>query len=684
MKINALRIEISSTNGDYGFSCIFKDGLNIIRGDNSSGKSTLLNSIVYAVGMEEILGCKGEKCLPYSLKEYLPIDGERIPVINSRVIVEIKNNKGDFLTLFRPIKSDEKNSKLIELIEGDYLTGNVTNVAPKPTYVHDPGSAEDKTVGYFRVLEKFIGSELPYVPSTSGGEVKLYIQTIFSAFIVEQKRGWTDYIANTPYFRVRNVKNKIIEYLLSLDVFGNDRRRNSLNTEITEINQLWAAERFKIKLIEDENKVLLSGIPRKPTVDFSQDLISTNKVLGDEEQLLSDYIEGLIVKVQSFKDRKSNAYQGAPPSVVLRMELAVEELSRLSSLHETMVSEIQINKSLIVDYSKTKELVVDDLKKNKLAKKIKVLGGDYNISIASDLCPTCNQTVDDSLLLADMHAQPMNIDENIMYLDKQEKMLKRYINGVEQLIHKQSRQLDQIQSEISNKKNEVLGIKHDISSVSEISEADLRSQLRNEDEIIKLDSLEDELYEILSELSLLSSRFKETKVIRASLPTDYLSSSDRMKLRYMERVFKGLAKNFGYKSADTNEIILNYDTYLPFLSGLALREINNNTEITDADIKADSSASDFVRLIWAYLISIYDTSTEFNGNHPGLIAFDEPGQHSMADSSVNAVFKAVNSYTGLQCIVAASFDENDDLFNKETDGVQYHLIEVGDKLIKRI
>ena len=74
MKINALRIEISSTNGDYGFSCIFKDGLNIIRGDNSSGKSTLLNSIVYAVGMEEILGCKGEKCLPYSLKEYLPID----------------------------------------------------------------------------------------------------------------------------------------------------------------------------------------------------------------------------------------------------------------------------------------------------------------------------------------------------------------------------------------------------------------------------------------------------------------------------------------------------------------------------------------------------------------------------------------------------------------------------------
>ena len=191
-------------------------------------------------------------------------------------------------------------------------------------------------------------------------------------------------------------------------------------------------------------------------------------------------------------------------------------------------------------------------------------------------------------------------------------------------------------------------------------------------------------FEILSELTLLSVRLKENKIKRASLPAEYLSILDKKKISFMESSFKSMASKFGYKSADTNEIILNQDTYLPFLSGLALREINETKKTNDADIKTDSSASDFVRLIWAYLLSIYDISIQYHGNHPGLIALDEPGQHSMADTSVNSLFKSVNTYTGLQSIVAASFDENDDIFEKETEGVSFHLIEVGDKLIKKI
>ena len=684
MKINALRIEIATTNGDYGFSCTFQDGLNIIRGNNSSGKSTLLNSMVYAIGMEELLGNTGEKCLPYSLKEYLPLDNERLRIINSRVIVEIQNKQGESLTLFRSIKSSEKNSKLIELVEGQYLTGNVNNVAPRPTYIHDSGSAQDKDIGYFKVLEDFMGVQLPSVPSTSGGEVKLYIQTIFSAFIVEQKRGWTDYIANTPYFRIRNVRNKIIEYLLALEVFENDRERNHLNSEIIEINQHWGAEKYKIKLLEDNNRLSIAGVPNKPTSDFDRDLVSINKLAGEEDISLSDYIVRLVNKIREIKNKKENIYKDAPQDTIVKMELAIEDMAKLNSLHESIISEIQINKSLLTEYSSTKTSALEDLKKNNLAKKIKSLGAEYNIEVASDLCPTCHQAVDDSLLLADTHAQPMNIDENITYLDKQVKMLDRYMSGVENLILKQNRQLSQIQSELSNKKNEVVGIKRDISSVSEVSEADLRNQIRYEDEIVKLESIDNDLSEILLELESLSSQFKENKRKRGSLPSDYLSFSDKNKIRHMERVFKTMAKTFGYKSADTDEIILNDETYLPFLSGLALREINDNTKIADTDIKADSSASDFVRLIWAYLLSIYDTSAKLNGNHSGLIAFDEPGQHSMADTSVNSLFKVINSCEGLQSIVAASFDENDDVFKKETEGVKYHLIDVGDKLIKKL
>lgn len=684
MRINALRIEVITTNGDYGFFCKFSKGLNIIRGNNSSGKSTLLNSMIYALGMEELLGNKGEKTLPYSLKEYLPIVDNKYPIVNSSVTIEIQNNDGRCLTLARTIKSDEKSNKLIEIIEGPYLTGNIANISPKPTYIHDPGSAQDAEVGYFRVLEKFMEFELPYVPGTSGNEVKLYIQTLFSALFVEQKRGWTDYVANTPYYGIRNARNKIIEFLLALDVFENDRERNNINSEAIEISQLWETEKFKVKLIEDNNSLAVLGIPIKPSPELKNDLISVKKVLGDDELLFSDYIGSLVEKIESFERKQRNSYKNVPEDVVKKMESAIKEVARFNSLHELIVSDIQLNKSLLSDYSSTKQSVLNDLKKNKMAKKLKALGADYQIEVANDLCPTCHQNVDDSLLLADTHIQPMNIDENIMYLDKQAKMLERYMKGVEKLLEKQNRQFSQIQNELSSKKSEVLGIKRDMSSVSEISEADLRNQLRYEDEIKRLEKANDELDKIFHELNVLSARFKENKIKRRSLPSNYLSSNDKRKIRHMENAFKSMAYAFGYKSADTNEIILNDETYLPFLSGLALREINETKKESNADIKADSSASDFVRLIWAYLLSIYDTSVDLHGNHPGLIAFDEPGQHSMADTSVNSLFKALNGYAGLQSIVAASFDENESIFKKETKGVEYHLIEVGDKLIKEL
>ncbi|EGR1279171.1 hypothetical protein D9A20_18750, partial [Vibrio cholerae] len=69
MKFNQLFVKVSATdNEDYGYKIQFGSGLNIIRGDNSSGKSTFVNSLIYALGMEEIIGSKGNVSLPYALK----------------------------------------------------------------------------------------------------------------------------------------------------------------------------------------------------------------------------------------------------------------------------------------------------------------------------------------------------------------------------------------------------------------------------------------------------------------------------------------------------------------------------------------------------------------------------------------------------------------------------------------
>lgn len=692
MYVNALKINIDTTAGEYGFYCTFGNGLNIIRGNNSSGKSTLLNVLLYSLGMEEIIGGRGLKALPYTLTSHLLDGQDRHEIINSSVDIEVQNRQGKVLTFRRSIKSDEKSHKLVEVIDGSYLTNNETQFSSKPTYLHDKGSAQRENIGFFKVLEEFLGLDLPEVPGTQTKEIKLYLQTLFSAFFVEQKRGWTDYIANTPYFGIRNVKNKVIEFLLDLEVFENDRRRNELNIELAEINQKWESEKYKIKLVKDRHNLTISGIASKPTVDFDKNIISIYKISGSSELKLSQYVSELISRIEAIKTKQHEGLRTAPEGVVVKVEMTVSKISRLTSLYESLVSERQLNKTLIGEYEANKENLSKDLDDNKTAKKLRDMGGTYQLKVADDKCPTCHQPVDDSLLLADTHVQPMNIDQNITYLDKQIRMLDKYILGIKSTIEKQNRQLSQIKTNITENQATIIALKKDISSYNEVSEAELRQQIRIEDDLSQIDNIEDEVAELIEALVALSAEFKENKLSRATLPKSYLSGSDRAKLAKLQETFKRLAKKFGYRSANTDEIKINDETFLPFLSDILLREVapekpeesTGHSSKDDKDIKADSSASDFVRLIWAYLLSIYEASESKGGNHIGLIAFDEPGQHSMASTSMKELFKTFNDYPKLQAIVAASFNENESEFDKETEGTDFHLIKVGDKLIKKL
>ncbi|MFI8751638.1 hypothetical protein ACIGG6_16755 [Vreelandella lionensis] len=206
------------------------------------------------------------------------------------------------------------------------------------------------------------------------------------------------------------------------------------------------------------------------------------------------------------------------------------------------------------------------------------------------------------------------------------------------------------------------------------TESDLRVKLQLEDKIDNLLKAEKSINSSLERFSAISNEFKDVKAKLVGIPERKSSSEDLLKYRRFQQYFRSYASFFGYKSAPTSDIEINKDTLFPYLAGLELRQVNT-------DIKSDSSASDFVRLIWAYLLSIFSASEELGGNHTGLILFDEPGQHSMGVTSVNALLKTISNQMKLQGIVAASFDESDEVFEESVIGVDYHLIKCGYKLL---
>ena len=68
-------------------------------------------------------------------------------------------------------------------------------------------------------------------------------------------------------------------------------------------------------------------------------------------------------------------------------------------------------------------------------------------------------------------------------------------------------------------------------------------------------------------------------------------------------------------------------------------------------IRYVSSASDFVRTIWAYYLALLANYER----HPGFILMDEPGQHQMRLDSVKELLN-VSISTGKQVILAISQD----------------------------
>jgi hypothetical protein len=102
------------------------------------------------------------------------------------------------------------------------------------------------------------------------------------------------------------------------------------------------------------------------------------------------------------------------------------------------------------------------------------------------------------------------------------------------------------------------------------------------------------------------------------------------------------------------------------------------------NIKFDSSASDFIRCLWAYYTALLKTAVQFQTNHPMLLIFDEPKQQDMALENFHSFLSELAAYKEQQILVFASFENTDESFEEATKGLAFHLNRVEEKLIKPI
>src|SRR5947208_2083212 len=95
LRLRQLALRAQTAKGLYGTRITFSDGLVVLRANNNMGKSTCLQAIIYALGLEKMLGPSSSIPLPHSMTRYVEDGDDEIPVLESEVLLEVENHQGE-------------------------------------------------------------------------------------------------------------------------------------------------------------------------------------------------------------------------------------------------------------------------------------------------------------------------------------------------------------------------------------------------------------------------------------------------------------------------------------------------------------------------------------------------------------------------------------------------------------
>jgi hypothetical protein len=647
LKLRALRIEVSTPVGPFGMFTKLDPGLVVLRADNTSGKSTCVQAIVWALGLEGMYGpSKTPPLTPAVLKQIEDeVSGDELPVLESSVYLEVENGRGQTWTLRRWMMHPRISTDLIETWDDGLLTEPGASARQRDYYVRLAGAAQAES-GFHAALAKFLGWQLPTVLRNDGSLSLLYLEAIFPVALVEQKRGWSGLFAVMPwYLRVPDVAARAVEFALNLDAYDSARRRRELRAESESLSKDWAhvIAVFRDRLVGHAGA--LHAVPSHPTTEWPQAVAASISIASTDGTAalpavlrrlraeLQEISKGEVPTVGEISERATAELADKEQRLQALQSLAAQTAEELAVLDEQRASLITREKALRTDLSRYNDV-----------QRLQELGSTLMAGESSGECPTCHQDLPDSLLSRLEAPVTMAPGANISLIREQLRALELIRSDLDKRHSGSSRRLAAIRNESSVTRSEIRSLRRTLVSDSRLpAAATIERQIRLAEHISRLEELEIEFAGLLEKLAGLSARLRTVASELAGMGPEGLSASDLQVLRDVEQSFKTQLGEYGFRSYRLDAISLSAVKYTP--------------QRDDVELSYGLSASDLIRTIWAYLLALFEVGVP-RGHHPGFLIFDEPRQQDAAQVSFDALLRrAVVSAQEGQVIVATSDEE---------------------------
>lgn len=637
----SVTLDAKSSQGDAAYSARFSPGLNVLAAPNSWGKSTLLQSILYALGLEGMLSASRRVPLGPAMTSVIDLPQGRGTVYESSVELTITNDES-FLRVRRYPASTDVQSNLVQVWQSDTEAG-LDEAVRRDMYVREGGSATGD-FGFHQLLATFLGWSLPSVPAYQGTEVLLYLETLFPLFWVEQKSGWSGIAPRVPtYLQIREPIRRAVEYVLGLHTLDLIKQRNALRDELQDITRSWTNAASTTRAALENAGFRALRLPATPvgTSQLSEPML---EVFIDDTWHTSDYAlttwtERLAMLggrgVQRAGDRTEQSQR----------ELAGAEsaMRRIGSQTRHLQELLTLTRADLDALAARLDGIEADRRRLLDAGKVERLGGQLGSALLSDgACPTCAQEVDPRDV-ATHHVQ--SLAEALRALTAEQVTLRNLTEASRVRESEQAARLTALEDQLAESRNRVRLLRDELTSPSaSLSLVEVREQLRLADNIGRLNSLVGLLETCQERLERLGQRLDGARAQQAELDATDVSREDQSLINEFSRRFSQQLADYGLRSLPASEVSISQSTLLPSNDGFEL----------SFDISLGMSASDSIRTKWAYHLALMQTAQSSpSGHHPNLLVLDEPRQQETERTSLQAFISHMGQTPG-QFVYATS------------------------------
>lgn len=673
LRIRALELRAITEEGPYGIILQFPDGLVVLRGENSAGKSTCLTAILYALGLEGMLVKTLDSPFPESMTRRLESGSRTIPVIESYVQLEFSGPDDQVLTTRRSVTGSDEVRQVVTVFSGPGITTPLAEDVQRNDYfVRVPGAAQSDS-GFHFFLAKFLHLELPRVARFDGPPVPLYLETLFPFLFVDQIRGWAGLTSRLPtHFRIVDLWTSAVEFLLSLDIQSNALKRHELDSETERIRSQWTQTLEGLGFNARGLGFVPQNLPSEPTAVWP--LTPTPRLSvteGDSWQSLEQALAARTRRLAELQQRDIPRIEQVASGLREAVTQAEAELDRLEAGLRELVEDIELEAGQNESLQTRLRALHEDHRKYRDERRLRDRGAPGNLRLVQNTCPTCKQPLKDVLLPQDSPVEPMSLDDNLRFIEGQIGLFEQMREASAELLRAKQQRAHAMKQKIADQAVVLRDRKRSFRGDAEApSTAAIRETLLEEDRISRLQELQTRFAEFVEKFRILSTQWRANQSALKSLMRTGLSEADRAKLREIEQLIVAQLREYEFRSWNPDTVQLSDQTYRPVREGL------------DLPSPVQLSASDGIRVIWAYLVALLETARRHKTNHPGLIVFDEPQQQHMKEISFAALVKRLGpcGQHGQQAIIATS--EKRASLDGMLSGVQASVIELPDRALQ--